>query len=781
MIDPQYDPKKNEGEIYSFWENGKFFQPSDTGKKTYSITLPPPNVTGNLHMGHALNLVIQDVLIRSKRMQGYRTVWVPGIDHAGIATQNVVEKELRKQNISRHQLGRDEFLKKVWEWKNKYGDIILNQIRRMGASCDWSRTRFTMDEGYAKAVQAAFVAYYNKGLVYRGKRVINWCTRCQTSLSDLEVENEEEKGKLWHIKYPTTKEGKDFVIVATTRPETMLGDTAVAVNPSDARYKNLIGKTVYLPLVNKEIPVIADDSVDKEFGTGMVKVTPFHDFTDYQMGVRHKLEMIEIMDQFGRLNKNVPPKYQGLKAAQAREIIVEDLKQLDLLVKIEDHVHQKPHCARCHTVIEPLPSEQWFIKMKPLAEAALASVKGGKVKFHPKNWEKLMFNWMENIQDWCISRQLWWGHQMPIWQCQENQEYFCTTEKPTKCPKCGNCEPKQVEDVFDTWFSSALWPFAVFGWPENTKDLQDFYPTSTLSTARDIINLWVSRMIYSGLEFTGQEPFKNVIIHATVLTKDGKRMSKSLGTGIDPIGLVDTYGADATRMGLAWQATDLQDIHFSEDAIIAGKKFANKVWNATRFAIMDIPESKTYNIKQKPIAITEADKEILEKLDVLIEATTENISKFSFGTAIRDIYEYFWHQFCDIYIEKSKEQIKNAKSEESKENTIKILLYVLKNSLALLHPFMPFVTEALYQKLPIENKAKALIVEKWPTVQIALLPTTLVPKTQEKAVKVAKKPVLKVLKAKKAVKKAVKKQVKKVVMGKAKTTKSAKKHAKKRK
>lgn len=781
MIDPQYDPKKNEGEIYSFWENGKFFQPSDTGKKTYSITLPPPNVTGNLHMGHALNLVIQDVLIRSKRMQGYRTVWVPGIDHAGIATQNVVEKELRKQNISRHQLGREEFLKKVWEWKNKYGDIILNQIRRMGASCDWSRTRFTMDEGYAKAVQAAFVSYYNKGLVYRGKRVINWCTRCQTSLSDLEVESEEEKGKLWHIKYPTTKEGKDFVIVATTRPETMLGDTAVAVNPADARYKNLIGKTVYLPLVNKEIPVIADDAVDREFGTGMVKVTPFHDFVDYQMGVRHKLEMIEIMDQFGRLNRNVPPKYQGLKAAQAREIIVEDLKQLDLLVKIEDHVHQKPHCARCHAVIEPLPSEQWFIKMKPLAEAALASVKSGKVKFYPKSWEKLMFNWMENIQDWCISRQLWWGHQMPIWQCQESKEYFCVTQKPAKCPKCGSCEPRQVEDVFDTWFSSALWPFAVFGWPENTKDLQDFYPTSTLSTARDIINLWVSRMIFSGLEFTGREPFKNVIIHATVLTKDGKRMSKSLGTGIDPIGLVDTYGADATRMGLAWQATDLQDIHFSEDAIIAGKKFANKVWNATRFAIMDIPEGKTYSVSPKPMPKSEADKDILAKLDVLIESTTQNISDFSFGTAIRDIYEYFWHEFCDIYIEKSKEQIKSSKNEEEKENTIKILLYVLKNSLALLHPFMPFVTETLYQKLPIENKAKALIVEKWPTIQIIPLQSTFASKAPEKAIKTVRKPVLKKTKAKMTAKKAVKKQVKKVVKGKTKTTKSAQKHAKKRK
>ena len=717
-MDPQYNPKETEDKIYNFWEEGGYFKPcqQESGKakktvKNYSVAIPPPNITGSLHMGHALNNTIQDILVRSKRMQGYNTVWVPGIDHAGISMQNVVEKELRKQDLSRYALGREKFLEKCWEWKEQYGNLILSQIKTLGCSCDWSRTRFTMDDNYTLAVQTAFKDYYDKKLVYRGKRVINWCPRCATSISDLEVEHEEEKGKLWFIKYPLNKNNTEFITVATTRPETMLGDVAVAVNPKDKRYKDLVGKKAILPLVGREIPIIADDLIDKEFGTGAVKVTPAHDLTDYAIGNRHKLEMVEAIGPDGKMTKNVPPAYQGFKITQAREKILEDLKNLDLLEKTEDYTHQVPHCERCHAAIELLPSEQWFLKMKGLAKKAADAVRNKKVKFHPKNWEKTYLAWLDNIQDWCLSRQLWWGHQMPVWECQTTHEWFAFIGKPENCPKCKKCAPVQSQDVFDTWFSSALWPFAIFGWPEKTEDFKNFYPTNTLSTARDIINLWVARMVYSGMEFTGKLPFKDVIIHATILNKEGKRMSKSLGTGVDPLVLINQYGTDATRMGLIWQVVDQQDVKFSEDAIIAGKKFCNKLWNASRFVMLGLNEGQIVDISSRPKAITPEDKQILSQFDLISTSTTQSIEKYEFGKAIRELYEFFWHEYCDIYIEKSKAQLQD---EKQKENTQKILLYVLTNTLALFHPFIPFVTEAIYQLLPIAPKSKALIIHNWP-------------------------------------------------------------------
>jgi len=666
-LNKSYDPKIVEDKIYQFWSKGGFFAPSKKGKP-FTICLPPPNVTGELHMGHALNTLIQDILIRQKRMQGFKTLWVPGTDHAGIATQNVVEKKLRKEGKSRFDLGKEKFIEEIWAWKEKYGNAILSQLKRLGASCDWSRTRFTMDEGYVKAVEAAFIHYYKKGWIYQGKRVVNLCTRCGTSLSDLELEYKEEKGNLWYIKYSSN------ITVATTRPETMLGDTAVAVNPNDKRYKNLVGEKVILPLVNKEIPIVADRLVDQEFGTGVVKVTPAHDLTDQEIGQRHKLETVEVINERGRMTDNVPLPYRGLKILEARQKVVEDLTNLGLLEKVEEYIHQVPKCYRCDTTVELIPSLQWFLKMEKLAEAAVKAVKSGKVKFTPKRWEKVYFDWLKNVKDWCISRQLWWGHKIPI---------------------------EGVDDVLDTWFSSALWPFATLGWPKQTKDLKTFYPGNVLATGRDIINLWVTRMIFSGGEFMKKAPFQKVYINATVLTRDGKRMSKSLGTGIDPIGLIDRYGADATRFGIAYQITGGQDLKFIEDNIVMGKKFCNKLWNASRFVLMQAKEGKDI----KPKAQTEADKKMLGSLQKIIKSTNKDLETFDFGKAAHALYDFFWHDFCDIYIEETKKQ----NDDESK----KILLYVLSTSLKLLHPIIPFVTEEIYGKLPIENK-KALIIEEWP-------------------------------------------------------------------
>src|SRR3989339_1278741 len=556
-----YAPKETEGRIYKLWEESGYFNPDklpERNGQTFTIVLPPPNVTGTLHMGHALNATIQDILIRQKRMQGYKTLWIPGTDHAGIATQNVVEKDLKKQGISRHDLGKEKFLEKVWEWKEKYGNIILDQLKKIGSSCDWSRTRFTMDEKYSEAVKAAFLHYHKKGWIYQGERVINWCPRCQTSLSDLEIEYLEQQSKLYFIKYPV-KNGKNFITVATTRPETMLGDTAVAVNPKDERYKNLIGQKLILPIQNREITVIADDSVDKEFGTGAVKVTPAHSLADAEIAERHKLPSIIIINQFGKMTAEAGKEFEGLSTKEAREKVGEKLKQLNAIEKTEDYLNRISICYRCTTAIEPRPSLQWFLKMDELAKKALSPVQNGEINFNDDKWKKVYLDWLSNIKDWCISRQIWWGHKIPL---------------------------DGVDDVLDTWFSSALWPFAALGWPDkNSKDLKEFYPTQVLSTARDIINLWVARMIFSGLEFTNEKPFSNIIIHPTVLAKDGRRMSKSLGTGIDPLILIDKYGADAVRFGLIYQMMGGQDMKFDESHLLAGKKFANKLWNISRFVI----------------------------------------------------------------------------------------------------------------------------------------------------------------------------------------------------
>jgi len=698
-----YNPQEVEDRIYKFWEKSGFFNPDrlkNAKKRSYVLLLPPPNITGELHMGHALNATVQDILIRQKRMEGYKTLWLPGTDHAGIATQNVVEKKLKKEGKTRFDLGRERFIKEVWKWKEKYGSTILNQLKKIGASCDWSRTTFTMEKSYTKAVEQAFLYYFKKGLIYKGERPINWCKRCQTSLSDLELEYQEEKGKLWYIRYPLSQKEKkrpSYIIVATTRPETMLGDTAVAVNPRDKRYKDLVGKKVILPLVNREIPIVKDNLVDPNFGTGVVKVTPAHDLKDYEIGIRHNLEMIKVIDKEGKITKQAPSPYQGLDVFEARKKVVEDLRKLKLLQKEEEITHSVPVCYRCGTFIEIIPSKQWFLKMQGLAEKAKKVVQQGKIRFVPRRFEKTYFNWLNNIRDWCISRQIWWGHKIPL---------------------------KGETDVLDTWFSSALWPFAPFGWPQKTKDLKRFYPCEVLVTARDIINLWVARMVFSGLEFMRKPPFKIVYIHPTVLTKEGKRMSKSLGTGINPIELIEKYGADAVRFGLAWQITGLQDMRFGEEDIVMGRKFCNKIWNASRFVMYQLEREgfgskfSVKNLKESQVLklknLSRADKSILKSFKKISVSVTESLDKLRFHEAARTLYDFFWHNFCDKYIEESKRQIAESKSQKDKETTLKILTYVLFGSLKLLHPFMPFITEEVYQKLPLKNKKKCLMVEDWP-------------------------------------------------------------------
>lgn len=689
-----YNPKTVEGKIYQLWEKSGFFNPDKlpiVKKKRvekFVVAMAPLNITGEAHMGHALENTLLDILIRKERMQGKKVLWLPGIDHAGIATQNVVEKQLKKQGKTRFDLGREKFIQKIWEWKEEYGNIILEQLKKLGCSCDWSRTRFTMDKNYVKSVKQAFLHYYKKGWIYQGKRPINWCPRCQTSLSDLELEHQEVKGKLWYFRYPLKIKNKRLkikdkhIVVATTRPETMLGDTAVAVNPDDKRYKNLIDKRVLLPLVGREIPIIADKLVDPKFGTGAVKITPAHDLKDYEISLRHKLKMIQVIDEKGKITKNAPSIYQGLKADEARKKVIKDLKNLNLLEKEENYTLVIPKCYRCGTIVEIIPSQQYFLKMDKLAKKAIEVVEKRKVKFHPKNFEKIYFDWLKNIRDWCISRQIWWGHKIPL---------------------------KGENDVLDTWFSSALWPFATLGWPKETGDLQEFYPTNLISSDRGIINLWHTRMIFSGLEFLKKVPFKTVYIHPTVLTKTGERMSKSLGTGEDPLELVKKYGSDALRFGLAWQATGVQDIKFDVQNIMMGKKFCNKIWNATRFILMNKPP--LINTDKKLIGanknLTTADREILKALERTIKLVNKELENFRFGQVAQTLYHFFWHDFCDKYIEKSK-------SQKERKRTQKILCYVLFTSLKLLHPFMPFVTEKIYQKLPLKNKKKFLMIETWP-------------------------------------------------------------------
>ncbi|MCL4403841.1 valine--tRNA ligase [Patescibacteria group bacterium] len=701
-----YDPKAVEPEIYKTWLDSGYFNPDTLpGKreKNYIVYMPLPNVTGALHMGHLLNNSLQDILIRYHRMRGYRTLYLPGTDHAGIATQYKVEKELQKEGTSRFKLGREKFIERVWQWKEKYGGAILNQLKQIGISADWSRLRFTMDETYAKDVKAAFVHYFEKGLIYRGARTVNWCPRCGTSLSELELEHKEEQGHLWYVKYPIANresgiENREYIMVATTRPETMFGDTAVAVNPQDKRYAALVGKSVKLPLTDREIPIVADLKIDPSFGTGALKVTPAHDILDFEIGQRNKLPTIQVIDERGKMNDKAG-EYAGMKTEEARAAVVQKLKDLGFLEKEEDYVHNVAICYRCGHVIEPIPSMQWFLKMEKLAKNSLKAVKSGQVDIRPENFETIYFNWLENIRDWTLSRQLWWGHQLPVYFCKEDKDKFVVAEeKPKACPFCKQCGMEQSEDVLDTWFSSALWPFA--GLSESDK--KKYYPGNALITARDILNLWVARMVFSGLEFMGDVPFKDVLIHGTILTKDGKRMSKSLGTGIDPLKYIDQFGADAARFAIVWQANG-QDIRWDEAAVAAGRKFGNKIWNASRFVLEQMGDAAP---ESEPEPQTDADEEILRKLAAAKKSTERAIEEFEFSKALQGLYDFFWHDLCDVYLETSKKQMADKGAA-----TRGVLFFVLESSLKMLHPFMPFITEAVYQKFP--GRRGLLMVAEW--------------------------------------------------------------------
>ncbi len=686
--------------------------------------MPLPNVTGSLHMGHALDNTLQDILARFWRMRGKRVLWLPGTDHAGISTQYVVEKELKRQKVSRFDLGREKFIEKVWEWKEKYGGQIIDQLKKLGCSADWSRLRFTMDDAYARDVIKAFIHYHEKGLLYRGIRTVNWCPRCGTTLSELELEYTDEKTNLWYFRYPIkgerekTKE-KSYIIVATTRPETMLGDTAVAVNPGDARWKKFIGKTALLPIKNREIPIVGDESVDMEFGTGAVKVTPAHDTADFQIAGRHKLSLIQVIDEHGKMSREAGTEFAGLKTEEAREKVAEKMKALGFLEKTEEYEHRVAKCARCGHTIEPIPSKQWFIKMDSLAKMTKNALEKGNVKIRPENFQKTALAWLKNIRDWTVSRQIWWGHQLPVYFCKNKQEgslkdevripkerdqYVVSETKPEKCPFCKECEMEQSEDVLDTWFSSALWPFAGL----SEEDTKKYYPGNTLITARDIVNLWVSRMIFSGLEFKEEVPFKDVFIHGTILTKEGRRMSKSLGTGTDPLKYIELYGADVTRFAVIWQATG-QDIRWDETAVAGGKKFMNKLWNASRFVLTKTDNSKLETRNFDDITPqTDADGKILTSVKELKTRVEKNIGDFEFSAALKNIYDFFWHDFCDVYLEASKKQLRETKF---KEGTEVILHAVLLESLMLLHPFLPFITEEIYAHLP-EKSAKFLMIHQ---------------------------------------------------------------------
>ncbi|MFH1202082.1 MAG: valine--tRNA ligase [Candidatus Omnitrophota bacterium] len=780
-IPSRYNPKEAEDKWYKYWQdNNLFAAKSDPAKKPFCIVIPPPNVTGILHMGHALNNSYQDVLIRFNRMKGLMALWMPGTDHAGIATQNVVERQLAKEGLTRDEVGREKLIERLWAWKNEYGDTIIHQLKKLGCSCDWSRTRFTMDEGYTEAVKEAFVHLYNKGLIYQGNYIINWCPRCQTALSDEEAAHKDMEGKLYFIKYPLKLEEanskkKDYVVVATTRPETMFGDTAVAVNLKDRRYRGLVGKTVILPLAERPIKIIADPTIDPEFGTGAVKVTPAHDPNDFEIALRHSLEFIKIMSPDGRMNKNAGA-FSGMDRFEAREAILEELKERELLIKVASHKHAVGHCYRCHTVIEPYLSKQWFVKMAPLAESAIEAVKGGRIKFHPARWTKVYLNWMQNLKDWCISRQIWWGHRIPVYYCKNCQEagksqiqnsngstpltigieqsrsakslfvqqvgqipnskqepgIIVSKEKPLKCPECGSADIYQDEDVLDTWFSSWLWPFATFGWPFNTmrderlpagqaerkkdeEDLKYFYPTSVLVTAPEIIFFWVARMIMAGFEFMRDIPFSDVYIHGTVRDISGKKMSKSLGNIIDPLKIIDEFGADALRYSLISLTAVGQDIFLSQEKFQAGRNFANKIWNASRFVMMNLKNDAVGSdlcqiYRDSDLKLPE--RWILSRLYETIELVEKRLNNFRFNDAAKELYAFFWHDFCDWYVELAKFNI------EDKFTQI-ILFKVLEKSLRMLHPFMPFITEELWQRLP--GAKKSIMTESWPHLQKDLI------------------------------------------------------------
>ena len=706
-----YDPSQFEDRIYAKWcEKGYFAPDSDKKKPAFSIVIPPPNVTGQLHMGHALDQTLQDIIVRTKRMQGYSTLWVPGTDHAGIATQIKVEENLRvNEGLSRYDLGREKFLDRVWDWKHQYGNRIINQLKKLGSSCDWSRERFTMDEGCSRAVREVFVNLYDKGLIYRGHRIINWCPRCLTALSDAEVEYKDQPGFFWHIKYPI-KDEDGYVEIATTRPETMFGDTAVAVNPDDENTKHLIGKTLILPIVNREIPVVADDYVEIGFGTGCVKITPAHDPNDFLVGQRHNLEQIKVMNDDATMNAYAG-KYEGMDRYACRKALVADLEAAGYLVKTEPHDHNVGTCYRCGTTVEPMTSDQWFVKMKPLAEPAIKAVENGSIKFVPERFSKNYFNWMNNILDWCISRQLWWGHRIPAFYCDACGHMEVSKTDVTVCKKCGGAV-RQEEDVLDTWFSSALWPFSTMGWPDKTEDLERYYPTSTLVTGYDIITFWVSRMIFSGLEHMGEKPFSTVLIHGLVRDAQGRKMSKSLGNGIDPLKIIEQYGADALRFALATGNAPGNDMRFSDEKIESARNFANKLWNASRFVLMNLKESDEELLKLPADAeLAPEDKWIISSLNKLAKTVNENIENYEIGVALGEIYSFTWDTFCDWYIEMAKSRIFTEGTPEAL-TAKRVLVYVLSGILKLLHPYMPFITEEIFEALP--HTEESVMIARYP-------------------------------------------------------------------
>jgi len=705
-----YDPKQTEEKWYDYWMKGGFFQAGkDPSKPPFTIVIPPPNVTGNLHIGHALNNTLQDILIRWKRMQGYDVLWLPGMDHAGIATQSRVEAKLREEGISRHDLGREKFLERVWEWKEHYAGVIREQWKKMGLSLDYSRERFTMDEGLSRAVREVFVRLYEKGLIYRGKYIINWDPEARTALSDIEVIHKEVQGKLYHLRYPL-KDGSGYIQIATTRPETMLADTAVAVHPEDDRYKHLVGKTVILPIIGREIPIVADEYVDPEFGSGALKVTPAHDPNDFEIGMRHNLPQVLVMDEEGKMNENAGP-YKGLDRFECRKRIVKDLEEAGVLVKVEDHVHSVGHSERSGAVVEPILSTQWFVRMKPLAERAIAHTKSGEgVRFVPERFEKIYLHWIENVRDWCISRQLWWGHRIPAWHCGDCGEITVSRETPERCSHCGSTSLEQDPDVLDTWFSSALWPFSTMGWPEETEDLRRYYPTDVLVTGYDIIYFWVARMIFTALEFTGKKPFKEVLITGIVRDADGRKMSKSLGNGVDPLEVIEKYGTDAMRFMLSTGCTPGNDQRFRWERVESARNFANKIWNASRFALMHLAEAREEDLALSgPFSVS--DRWILHRLNETIAEVTRHLNRYDFGEAGRVLYHFIWDEFCDWYIEFSKLSL-YGEDEESKRVTRAVLCHVLDRSLRLLHPFMPFITEEIWQKLP--GTGPSISVAEWP-------------------------------------------------------------------
>ena len=706
-----YDPQEVEDRIYDFWLNGGYFHATvDPEKKPYTIVIPPPNITGQLHMGHAMDETLQDILIRWRRMQGYSALWLPGTDHASIATEAKIVEAMRQEGLTKEDLGREKFLERAWAWKEKYGGRIVEQLKKLGSSCDWGRERFTMDEGCNKAVREVFVRLYNKGLIYRGERIINWCPHCKTSISDAEVEFAEKDGNFWHIRYPF-KDGSGYLELATTRPETMLGDTAVAVHPDDPRYKDIVGKMLILPLVGREIPVIADTYVEQDFGTGVVKITPAHDPNDFEVGLRHNLEIINVMNDDGSINEN-GGKFAGMPGLEARKQIVKELEEQGFLVRIEPIKHNVGSCYRCHTVVEPRVSKQWFVKMEPLAKPAIECVRDGRVRFIPERMEKIYFNWMENIKDWCISRQLWWGHRIPAWYCEDCGETIVAMDAPHTCPKCGSEKLHQDEDTLDTWFSSALWPFSTLGWPDQTEDLKYFYPTDTLVTGYDIIFFWVARMIFSGMEHMGEPPFKTVFIHGLIRDAQGRKMSKSLGNGIDPLEVIAQYGADALRFTLVTGNSPGNDLRFSQEKVEASRNFANKIWNASRFILMNIDGQDVPN--QLPEKLALEDKWIVNQFNQVVKEVTDNLEHFEIGIAVQKLYDFLWDELCDWYIEIAKIRLQSS-DEEAAQTARQVLVWVMTGTLQLLHPFMPYITEEIWQSLPHEGES--IMVSKWPVYE----------------------------------------------------------------